>query len=390
MSPIHFDRVQPGQLIRSQFLNTLIDEIEYLHTQLEGLTGGNPDAPVITALIPGGDVAVGTQLQILGRNFAEPAYLNSVTLDDLVLTGFLPDSNDTSIRIGIPGGVPGLPRTMTLTVRTSKGQAHTSVRIVPAIPDLGGPLVITNETTGQQPMKAGQTTVLSLGLSGEALSRPEQFRLSAVYTNADPVGTEGAWLSATSLVGVDVSSQITVGPGDRPVVNARVLVPSGATAVDFSLRTESLHNSPASDAQSLPLRLVVGRPPPSNDAGVQMHLGQHSGANAKVGLIDGVTGLLIRYNSTPVVRIEADFTAAGRYEFSGEIANAGTLWNLGSPSPPTFDADASSTTTVTFQLGLSATGPQNEKRALVVTAEVQDPGGSTRSSSITVPVVGFA
>jgi hypothetical protein len=261
------------------------------------------------------------------------------------------------------------------------------VRIVPAIPDIGRP-VITNSTTGQQDVKAGQTAVLSLGLSGEALSRPEQFRLAAVYANADPAGTEGAWTSATTLDGVDTNNQITIEPWARPVVNAKVLVPNGATAVDFSLRAQSLHNSPASDGQSLPLRLVVGKPLPVNEAGVRMHIGE-LGANAKEGMIDGVAGLLVRFRTNPVIRMQAEFTKAGRYTFSASVENAGADWTVTQPTD-VVTAAVGDFSTVEFELALNAAGPATTKRLLTFTATTQDQGGASRTSSVSFPVMGFA
>lgn len=386
MTSIRFSRVKPGDLITAALVNSILTEVESLQDQIDGLSGGQPDAPVITALVPAGDVTSPSELLILGRNFAAPAYLNAVSLDDIVLTGFLPGSDRTQLRITVPGGLPGLPRTMTLGVATDKGAAYATVRIVAAAPSIGGKPGIVNVSFGGMPIIAGAPAILAFELTGENLLRAEQFQLKVACTGADPAGTESQWV--TSLVG-GVGDSITITPGGTSLVNVRVTPPAGATSVTMSLQATSVHNSPASDAVSLPVRLMVGSPIPGSDSGARLSFGQ-GGNSIKFDSIDGVSGALVRYGANAILRIVSQFTEAGTYAFALNVADPGALWTVTPPAEPVRTPAGPANDEVDFQLKLSAAGPSNEKRIATVTATRQDAAGEGRVSTISFPISGFA
>jgi hypothetical protein len=386
MTAIRFQRVKPGDLITAALVNSILAEVESLQDQIDSLSGGQPEAPVITALVPAGDVPSPSDLLILGRNFAVPAYLNAVSLDDIVLTGFQPGSSDTRLPITVPGGLPGLPRTMTLGVATNKGAAYATVRIVPAAPSIGGKPGVVNVSTGGQIVTIGQPGLVAFQLTGENLLRAEQFRLTVNCTNADPAGTESQWV--TALTGA-VQGTITVTPGGVSLVNVTATPPAGARSATLSLQATSVNNSPASDALSLPVRLTVGQPIPGSDSGALLSFGQ-GGNNIKFDSIDGISGALVRYGTNVPLRINCQYTEAGTYAFALAITDAGALWTPTQPSQPVRTAAGPSADEIDFQLRLSAPGPSNEKRIATVTATRQDAAGSGRVSTISFPISGFA
>jgi hypothetical protein len=385
--PIHFDRVQPGGLITAAFLNSILDEIEHLQDEVDTITGGQPEAPVITALIPGGAIPELSVLQILGHNFATPATLNTVTLDSVLLTGFQPGSSDSVLRVTVPSGIQGLPKTMTLTVATAKGAAAVNVQVVPAAPSVAGQPVITNATSGQPAIAVGQTYTLTFLLDGTALTAAEQFNLSVLYTNANPP-LEAQWQAATTIVG-PVQNQVTLAPGERRTVDVRLTVPAGANSVAVSLLATSVHNSPGSDAKSLPISITVGQPPPNNDAGVTMHIGPFgSAAPMRVADIDGAQGLLVRYATQVQVPIVADFTDTGTYAFSVSVDSAAGVWTVTQPLGQPVGGAAGGETTIFFKLQLIPASFSNEKRTLTVTATRQDGGAAGHTSSVSFPIAG--
>jgi hypothetical protein len=391
MSSVRFQRVKPGDLITSELINAILTEVEHLQDQLDGLSGGQPEAPVITALVPAGDVPSPSELLILGRNFAIPAILNAVSLDDIVLTSFLPGSSDTRLRIGMPGGIPGLPRTMTLAVATDKGSGFATVRVIPVAPSIGGKPVVANATTGGQTVTAGQTCSVTFQLSGENLLRAEQFRLNVSFTDPVPAGSDSQW--GVQMIGTEGAGApgdtVTIAPADRRLVNAQFRVPAGVTSVTASLQATSVNNSPASDAVSLPVKLTVGQPVPGSDGGVQMSFGQ-GGNSIKFDLVDGLSGALIRYGATAILRITATYVEAGTYQFALAVDNPGVLWTVTQPSQPVRTPAAPGNDSIEFLLKLNPAGPSGEKRIATVTATRQDPAGAGRSSVISFPIVGFS
>ena len=385
MSAIHFDRMKPGDLITAQFVNQILTEVEHLQEQIDALTGGQVGGPVITALVPGGDVPAGSPLQILGRNFATPAYLNAISLDNIALTGFLEGSGETVLKIGLPPGLPGLPKTMTLEVKTAKGSAHASVHVVPGVPTVGGKPVIRNVTTGQPTIQAGQTYTLSFQVDGQQLLTAEQFTLAPSYGTVAPPDSGPQWIAGAKVQG---SAQITLAPGEVKTIQVLATVPAGGTSGDLSLRVTSAHNSPGSDGQSLPLSLVVGQPAPNNDLGVGMVIGE-TGVNTRKASIDGEPGLQVRYGAGPLIRIDATFKDAGTYLFTVAVPNAGAVWTVTQP-PEAVAVAANGNKTVTFNLKLNATGPVDEKRYLTVTASRQGAAPGAATSAIRFPITGFA
>ena len=391
MSSIRFQRVKPGDLITSALINAILTEVEHLQDQLDSLSGGQPEAPVITALVPAGDVPSPSELLILGRNFATPAILNAVSLDEIVLTGFLPGSSDTRLRITVPGGIPGLPRSMTLAVATDKGSGVATVRVIPVAPSIGGKPGITNATTGGQTVTAGQTSSVTFQLSGGDLLRAEKFRLNVAFTDAVPAGSDSQW--GVQMIGTEGAGAqgdtVTISPGDKRLVNAQFRVPTGVTSVTALLQATSVNNSPASDAVSLPVKLTVGQPVPGSDGGVQLSFGQ-GGGNIKFDLVDGLSGALIRYGATAILRITATYVEAGTYQFALAVDNPGTVWTVTQPSQPPSKPTGPGTESIEFLLKLNAAGPSGEKRIATVTATRQDAAGAGRSSVIIFPIAGFS
>jgi hypothetical protein len=387
MSPIQIRDVRPGDLITADFVNQIIGEIRRIQSDLDALTGGQPDIPVISALIPGGDVPEQSLLQIIGRNFATPAILNTVTLDGTPVTGFQSGSSDTVLRVTIPGGIPGLPKTMTLAVTTATGSAFTNVRVTPVTTPVAGQPTISNITTGLPVITPGQPLTFTFLLDGAALTTAEDFVLSLLYANATPAGTEGSWQAATSMIG---SPQITLKPGEKRPVQVRATAPAaGSTSVDLALVATSVHNTPGSDGRSAPVTIAIGQAGPNSDPNVSLNLGPVSGLSMQS---DGAGGLRVRFGRTVQVPIVATFqNPGGNYAFSAELQPQASPWTLGTPVPPTFAPTAGAGDRLTFTISLqSPAGPAAEQRTLLVKATRQDQGGGGPVSFTSFPIAGFS
>jgi hypothetical protein len=387
MSQIPIQDVKQGDLITADFMNQILRELRRIQDEVDSLTGGQPDVPIISALIPGGDVPEQSLLQILGRNFATPAILNTVTLDGVPVTGFQTGSSDTVLRVTVPGGIPGLPKTMTLTVTTARGSAFTNVRILPVSPNFGGQPTITNITTGLPVITPGQPLTFTFLLDGSALIGPEDFTLATVYANATPAGSEGNWLATTSMIG---SPQIRLTPGEKRAVQVRATAPAaGATSVVLSLVATSVHNSPGSDGRSAPVSITIGQAGPNSDPNASLSLGPLSGISMRP---DGTGGLQVRFTKTVQVPIAAVFqNPGGTYTFSAEVQPSLAPWTLTQPVPQTFPPGVPPGDRLTFTvgLGLPIAAPAQEGRTLVIKATRQDAGGAGPVSFTNIPISGF-
>src|SRR4051812_9970485 len=127
MPRIQSPHVQPGDLITSDFMNSLLDSIDALDARVSKLETAKPlpetgaGRPVLTSLIPANDLEVGDLLTLIGQNFTPLStvriHFSEQSFDDSVL---LLGSSDTVLRLPVPL-LSGLPKEAQITVSTSEG-----------------------------------------------------------------------------------------------------------------------------------------------------------------------------------------------------------------------------------------------------------------------------
>jgi hypothetical protein len=145
---IPYTEVRPGEIISSDLINYILDELEDLDERVAALeTGGTPAEQVqITGFDPSNQVEAGQILSVLGKNFAFPPSSNAVTIDDTSVTSFRPDSTGSELKFVVPTSlvVPTGGKNFRITVSNSKGSDEKLYRILPAVAATGDPPVITN------------------------------------------------------------------------------------------------------------------------------------------------------------------------------------------------------------------------------------------------------
>src|SRR5688500_14845798 len=109
---------QPGDLIPSDEWNLISAAVASLEARVATLEA-RPNtglAPVVTGRDPVGDVAVGSRLTLLGRNFIQPADQNTVTLGAASIRAFLSGSDDEHLIFQIPDSFGGLEQNVQVAV----------------------------------------------------------------------------------------------------------------------------------------------------------------------------------------------------------------------------------------------------------------------------------
>jgi hypothetical protein len=127
------EHVQPGDLIKSEFINALISALETLETRVRSLEGRTVGGlPRLLSRTPAGDVEVDSPLTLVGQNFSMPASLNEVTLAGFPINQFTA-SDDTHLTFTVPDVFGGLPRTVPINVRSQVGLSldQLEVRLLP-------------------------------------------------------------------------------------------------------------------------------------------------------------------------------------------------------------------------------------------------------------------
>jgi len=131
-----FERVRPGDLIKSDLLNRLMTALESLEGRVDKLESANPGGStqgkvVITEPNETQTFHIGDPLKIVGKNFGLPSQ-NVVTLEEKIIDTFETGSSDTLLIIKSIPAVQDIPqegREVTLLLSNAIGNATTTFKL---------------------------------------------------------------------------------------------------------------------------------------------------------------------------------------------------------------------------------------------------------------------
>jgi hypothetical protein len=140
--------VKPGELISSDLMNYVLGKLIEFDGRISTLEAGGTKGSVVTinSFDPPNQVAAGQVLSVFGTNFAFPPSNNAVTLDDVSVTAFRPDSTGSLLKFVVPTSlnIPTGGKNVKITVTNTQGTTNVLYRILPAVPVTGPDPVITN------------------------------------------------------------------------------------------------------------------------------------------------------------------------------------------------------------------------------------------------------
>lgn len=135
--PIQFQNVNPGDVISSSLMNQIFAKLVDLDTRLSILetSGTGTVKSIIDHFDPPAQQQVGQVLKIFGT-FDFPTSLNTLTVDGVQITSFLPGTNDlklvflvpTSITIPVSGS-----KGVTVAIVNTKGRDQKSYLLLPPV-----------------------------------------------------------------------------------------------------------------------------------------------------------------------------------------------------------------------------------------------------------------
>jgi hypothetical protein len=392
MSTTEFGRIQPGDLITSDFMNDLVGVIEDLRLRVDELEahgggGGTSDAPRITGFDQT-EVPIRGRLEINGTGFLLPLSKNTVKIDGIEVPEILSGSGATKLAVGVPVGISGTPKTATVRVENENGFDTATIKVLPEQQTPTGQLVVTDQTPNLGTIVVGQTYTFTYSIKAE-VTIPETYGFEAQFSNVAG-STDAAWQSGTTFIS---PTSVQIGSFATVQVSFTVKVPTGATSADLALRVKSQNNDAGLSRASAPFHLAIGSTSEVNDPRTAITL-PAPGFFAKYHKvpIDGLDGFEIPYANKATVAIHVEQTVAGTYAYTAEVENAGGLWTVGTLSPATSQEGSSGFEDVQFDLSLSATNSAaNEKRFLVFRAKRTDTDQVGQFTSfLRIPIRGFA
>ncbi|HLK69140.1 MAG TPA: IPT/TIG domain-containing protein [Bryobacteraceae bacterium] len=327
MAQIIPPKVNPGDLITANYINSLIDALSGLDqrvTKLESI-GSVSNPVIITGFTATQPVHVGDQIEIDGAGFLVPAILNQVTIGGAQVTNFSTNqSSATKLLFIVPaisgvtsGGVP-----FNVTVTNSNGSATSTFQIVvqsaSTAPTGRSQLLYSVPPVmpiGQLNITAGQSYVFAYTLTAFT-DRAGTFAFT-------PSATGAGW-SATLLD----PSPVQVAANTTATMRVQVTAAAGSSIVTLSV----VETTPGSSVTpgTAQLTITAGSPPPTPETRVRVSLSGAQGGAA-------ISGAGVTFTKSKIggVTFNIVFTQGGDYSLSAAMRNP-TGWTSGGIDIPNF------------------------------------------------------
>ncbi|MGW7530845.1 hypothetical protein [Amycolatopsis sp. NPDC054798] len=258
-------RVRPGDLIRAEDINLMLDLLANLNERVIALEDGkDPNAPRITAITPELP-RVGDEMRIRGTNLGFSTGLSPVRFDTTAVSAYKPGTSDTELIFTVPE-IPGLPvggRAVLLQVSNAKATTTRTITVLPKPPILQGDIDLLYD--GPQPATpvAGQDFVLNYRLNSRA-------NLPATLTVIPTLSVPTWSMQVADATGQpNPSRQFTVLAGKQLAFSIRMQIPAGTaagTAFSVAARAEGAGIVADGGSQSF----TIGQTAPVPDPDIEL------------------------------------------------------------------------------------------------------------------------
>ncbi len=332
--------VQPGDVSMAAYLNSIVDVLKDHESRLEKLEDGdsNSNSVVIDSVVPSGDLRIGQELTIFGRNFGYSIGAQSVYFNSSRVTVFKTGSNDSKLIINIPD-VPGVTEAgippVTLTVANFSTSDSRSVTLKPMQLPQQGNISLTFQSVTPTTINTGSTPTFTYRLESQTLLSANvtlsatisiaslQNSLQLLNANGDPLA----------------NNQITLGPGQVIQISVRTgAIPSGINSFMLSVNANAPDTAGSGDSHSFPIGTPIEQP----DPGITT-LAFNASAPPNV-LSNNV--ITIQSGMTATIQLRAEFTGTDTrtYDVLNPVITPSSGWTAIRSASPFF------TTPATYQI----------------------------------------
>ncbi|MEV5409790.1 IPT/TIG domain-containing protein [Thermopolyspora sp. NPDC052614] len=364
-------RVRPGDLIRAEDFNLILDRLADLAervTKLEGTPGtGAPRITGITPAVP----RVGDEMRITGSDFGLATGAARVFFDTVVLGTFAAGSSDNLLVFQVPEitGLPDEGRPVVLQVSNRVATVTRTITVLPRLVAPGGRVdLIYDRPLAPRPI-GGEEFVLAFRLRSRT---GVPLTMDIVATVSDPLMQRGTQIRDSAMKPVR-SGQVTVAANREETFFVALQIPARTPAgTRFSVSVRA--KAPGLESAVGPLDFEVEAAAPIPDRDIQLNL---DGADPPH-VLDGTTITLPPGGFAEVV-VSAVFERVGTYII--ELSKA-PGWGVDPSFPPggfvieTTDLGLDGRARRPFSISLVAPGAGGPPVGLRVTGRKQDGAGS--------------
>lgn len=258
-------RVQPGDIITTEFMNTIVDVCIELQQKVEALQAPTGAKTQITSILPSGTKRIGDEIHIIGQGFDVSAG-NIVTIDGIGVVPAFGADRDRELVVTIPNvqGVSTAGKSVALLVSNTNGTDMTNVVVFPAVATVPHGQLFVNMTT--PPPNA-------LLLAGQSYT--------FIYTVQAIVDLNETY-TLSAAVSTGWTAQI-VNASDTPITSAEITLASAPP--------------PAGSTQTVRVRITIPNATPTGTSGVlRLTVTSKRSPSTLVGISGGET---ITVNAAP-------------------------------------------------------------------------------------------
>jgi len=343
--------VKPGDLITSRLWGELVAKCLELEQRIANLENGTTNGLVITGLDPSGQVRIGDELRVLGRNFSTPAQNNVVRINGSRVEVFKFSSSATQLVFDIPQ-VP-IPSSGSSVLEVQNAAGETASRPLDLAPALAIPQGRIEVMYLQAPILPVDDPNLEAGRDYVFLfEMTARVDLRATYRLTPQISASG-WQAALLENDSDLvraSNTVTL-PGTSGSssaashqVRVRVRIAEGASSsANLTLGVVEITSGTRVTPGNASINLQLDSPPPVPDDRVRISLSSTPNADV-IG-----SRVVFQRNEPGGIRFNLLFSQAGKYQVATAFRSP-TGWTRLGLSPRTFNRGAGENQDVTVTL----------------------------------------
>jgi hypothetical protein len=328
--------VQRGDLITADLLNSIMDQLLSQDSRISALEFGSaPGAVQIIALTPAnGNVQLGAELRVAGKNFGFVAGATVVYVDTTRIQTFKTGSNDQLLIFDVPAtltNVPSTGRPAALTVSNQTTSAQAQLTVFSSMQVQGNIDVNWQPLTPVTPQSNTPATFSNIVLRSRA-NIPASFQISATVDQPTWKNNVQVLDSSGNQVG---PAGIPIQPNQQTTISVLINpIPAGSNGVPFSLVITATAGTVVG---STTISGTVGQPITLPDTTINAGFSSGNAIPANSGSADAVKGVVMKTASVGtgagvLLTYSVDSTAA-TYNITLALVGGATNWTLALVDP---------------------------------------------------------
>lgn len=350
------EKVKPGDLITSAFMNALLSQLESLEGRVAALEGGTqPDQTVkITGFeFNTNPLRVGHQLMVKGQNFSVPSELNEVTIGGVEVKSFAINGGEEQLGFTIPDidGLSESGSSVVVEVSNAKGSDSDSLNVSPKVVIPQGNIQVLYKIppvmVGSLNIESAKAYIFTFDMKAFA-SQQGNYTLTpsvigASTWTAELLEDNGDTVRASNVITLPANPSV----GELRSIRVRLKIPAAqANGTAGTLRLAVTENTPGTGVTPGTAQFIVtvGHPPPTPDNRVRIMLESAEGAARVV----GNKVVFKRGGGAGTVGLSLEFTVGGNFTVATSLKSS-TGWTAGGVDIPSFQVSTPAPGTTTKQ-----------------------------------------